>query len=568
LCPWLSSLSRNADAASADGAAVVIPIVFIVVLLSQTAGSQQPSPPSPTFQQLELTGDFPLTAEQIQERFGLIAGQPLPMPAEDLAAELERLHKREGYSFARVTATFDPATGRLALHGDQGRLDAVEVAGVDEKFAGEIAQRVKYVTGAAFNRPVVHRTIQDMLARAEGAITFTDDPYDLVDRGGKRVLIVNLRTRQGTAGFTTGTGAREDWFTPVGGFAPALGFSATAFDAEHFNHTYIEGYATYRFGSDRWGYSIGFERPLFQTPRLSVGAAVHDLLASDDRWRVSMDEQSLVAMGFRNSFRDYYRRRGYQLNAALQLHPQHEVLASWQHDRHEAVFTETDFSLFRDDHAFRPNAPIAEGRIRAGVIGYFWDSRGLDRERLKHTYRRHLLDDLFGTPGGSRPGWRVEWTSELAGGDFDFRRHILNVRRYTRLSPGQALNARLIAGFSDGVLPPQRLFALGGIGSVHGYRFKEAAGEKMALANVEYKVNLRVDGDVRRGVNGILFFDAGRVYGSTLPTGDGALPGSNTDWLKGIGVGLEAGPLRLDFGWRLDDVPKSLQVLLRISRPF
>ena len=538
----------------------MIAVLLCVSLLTPAAGAQQPAPPSAPFRQLELVGDLPLTAEKIRERFGLKPGEPLPMPAAELARELQRLHKREGFEFATVTATFDEATGRLELQGDQGRVDEVEVKGIDEHFAAEIAQRVKYVTGAAVNRPLVSRTIRDMLAKTDGAITFADDPYELIDRGGKRVLMVNLRTRKGRGGMSLGTGAREDWFTPVGGFAPALGFSATAFDAQRFNHTYVEGYATYRFGSDKWGYSLGFERPLFTGPKLYVGAEVHDILASDDRWRLSMDEQSLVALGFHNTFRDYYRRRGYQLNAALRIHPQHEVLASWQHDRHEAVFNETDYSFFRDDHLFRPNTPMAEGRIRAGVFGYVWDSRDLDRERLKRTYRRHLLDDLFGSPGGGRPGWRAEWTTEVGGGDFDFRRHIVNVRRYTRLSPNQALNGRLMAGFSDGTVPPQRLFALGGIGTVHGYRFKEAAGEKMVLVNAEYKLNLGADGDVRRGFNGVLFVDAGRVYRP--------VPGSRSDWLKGIGVGVEAGDLRLEFGWRLEDIPRSLQVLVRFSRPF
>ena len=46
------------------------------------------------------------------------------------------------------------------------------------------------------------------------------------------------------------------------------------------------------------------------------------------------------------------------------------------------------------------------------------------------------------------------------------------------------------------------MFALGGIGSVHGYGFKEAAGTGMALLNAEYRLNLapaRRDDD--RGAN-------------------------------------------------------------------
>jgi outer membrane protein assembly factor BamA len=543
--------------------------VILATLLVQTPPSQSP-PPSPVFKELRLKGATVYSAEEIQDRLRLEVGRPLPEDGdrvERLADELERVYKRDGYMFAEVDASFDPDTGRLDLEVDEGRIEGVEFVGVSESLAKRLQGDVPITAGQLFNSREVRRALDPFLEEARGSVELRDPAFTPIDRNGKRIAQVNLRTRDGRAGFTLGTGAREDWFTPVGGLAPAIGFSATAFDTQHFNHTYVEGYATYRFGSDKWGYSFGVERPLFRTPRVFVGAEIHDILASDDRWRVSVDEQSLVAMAFRNTFRDYYRRRGYQLNAALQFHPQHELLASWQQDRHEAVFNETDFSFFRDDHIFRPNASITEGRIRSGVIGYLWDSRGLGRERLKRTYRRHLLDDLYGSSGGGRPGWRFEWTSEIAGGDFDFRRHILNLRRYTRLSPNQAINARLLAGFSDGMLPPQRLFGLGGIGSVHGYRFKEALGEKMALANVEYKLSLRRDGDLRNGVNGVLFFDAGRVYRPAL-TVEGPILGSRSDWLKGIGVGLEAGDVRLDFGWRLDDIPRSLQVLLRFTRPF
>ena len=48
--------------------------------------------------------------------------------------------------------------------------------------------------------------------------------------------------------------------------------------------------------------------------------------ASDDLWRISPIEQAVVAVTFKNSFRDYYRRRGLQVNAPLQVHPQAELL--------------------------------------------------------------------------------------------------------------------------------------------------------------------------------------------------------------------------------------------------
>ena len=155
---------------------------------------------------------------------------------------------------------------------------------------------------------------------------------------------------------------------------------------------------------------------------------------------------------------------------------------------------------------------------------------------------------------------RLEWTSELAteglGGDFDFTRHIVNARSYGQFG-SHGFRVRTLAGGSSGVLPPQRQFALGGIGSVHGYSFKEAAGEGMFLFNVEYRLGSRSPNGARL----MAFFDAGRVWQTRCRI-------AGDDWLKGIGGGFEIGEFRVEFGWRLDDIPQSLQVLVRFGPTF
>jgi outer membrane translocation and assembly module TamA len=166
------------------------------------------------------------------------------------------------------------------------------------------------------------------------------------------------------------------------------------------------------------------------------------------------------------------------------------------------------------------------------------------------------MDDLFGSFGERETGARVEWRSELSpeelDQEFDFSRHILNARTWLHTSPSRLVTGRAIAGFSTGTLPPQRVFGLGGIGSVHGYSFKEVVGERMVLLNGEFEQRFG-----RSGISGLAFIDAGRV---TRP-----LAGSSDEWLKGVGVGLGVGGTRIEFGWRLDDVPGSLQILFRLE---
>ena len=69
----------------------------------------------------------------------------------------------------------------------------------------------------------------------------------------------------------------------------------------------------------------------------------------------------------------------------------------------------------------------------------------------------------------------------------------------------KTFGVRAIGGWSEGVLPPQRQFAVGGLGSVHGYDFKEQIGDTLALINLKYSFGSR------GGLKAIGFFDAGRA---------------------------------------------------------
>jgi len=464
-------------------------------------------------------------------------------------------------------------------------IDGVEFHGVDDfNVVRTLLDEFALRAGDVFNRNRAMQALEVLLRQTRGAIrpdrTGSRDrhgrrgTFDIVDRNGQRVLVVALDEPPGRFRLVPDLGDREDWFTPVDGFVPSLGFGATVFDHHEFNHAYVLGHLSVKAASHRAGYALGFERPVFRTTKLYLGGELHDLTATDDRWQVSSAEASLAAIAPRKSFRDYYRRRGLQVNAALRVHPQAELLFAWRGERQENLGVESDFSFWNRDESFRPNLPIVDGRLNAMVIGASVDPQRFDRESLDASYRRHQLENPFGdrlTDLENRQGalstWRIDWTSEISTpgtlrSDFDFSRHILSARGRLLVSPHQEVAARLIGGWSGGSLPPQRQFAIGGIGSVHGYEFKEAVGDSLALLNLEYALGWRNSFQV------LGFFDAGRVArrqdaGTTV----GSRP-EDPPWLNGVGFGIAAGGIRLDFGYKLDAVPRSLQVLLRFGRTF
>src|SRR4051812_14286981 len=278
---------------------------------------QQPEPVGA----IRITGAKEIPANAVRDALRVKIGEPLADTPERIAEAVTRQYRGEGYTFARVKATFDPSSGDLAIDIDEGLIDRVEFHGVDEKLARTFADEYAVRAGDVFNRQRARQALEVLLRQTRGAVSparqrrtgdGADAPtrhgtFDLVDRNGERTLLVILREPPGRFRLLPDPGEREDWFSPVDGFAPSLGMGIAVFDHDRFNHTFIAGHLSYKFASERAGYALGFERPLFGARKLYVGGELHDLTASDDQWQVSSFEASVAGLGGRRSFRDYYR---------------------------------------------------------------------------------------------------------------------------------------------------------------------------------------------------------------------------------------------------------------------
>jgi outer membrane protein assembly factor BamA len=549
-----------------SGRAVLGIVIASVALTSLAFGQDRRDPTEgPVLRQLTVTGATIFSKEDVMWLLRLREGAPLPGSPERVAELLKDRYERDGFIKAVIDARYDAAGGHLTLAVDEGRIDAVEFRGIEPERRERLARAFPVAPGDIYNARSIRRAVSRLGRLAQGALRIGD--IELVEQSGKRVLVVPVEERQGDGSIHFSNDERVELFNPVDGFSPSLSFQFVRYDQARFNHTFVSGTAGYSFAREDAALALGFEQPLLGTRRVFVGADAHDFTVSDDDWRITTGEQTLVSFLFRNTFKDYYRRRGVQVFGAARPHGDHEIIAAFRWDRHDSLANESDFSVFRDDHPYRPNPAIAGGQLNAVILAYTYDTRGLLDDEPRQSYRQHLLDDLFRGSRRQAPGFRADWTSELAGrglgGDYAFDRHILNARVYMPLSPRQSLSARLIAGTSGGILPVERLFAIGGVGSVHGYAFKEAVGERMTLTNLEYGLDVTEDwrnGNDFGSLKLLLFLDAGRVHD---PVG-----ASTTDWLRGTGIGLQTGPLRVEFGFRLDDIPDSRQILVRLAPTF
>jgi hemolysin activation/secretion protein len=58
-----------------------------------------------------------------------------------------------------------------------------------------------------------------------------------------------------------------------------------------------------------------------------------------------------------------------------------------------------------------------------------------------------------------------------------------------KISEFERMILRFKLGSSQDTLPPQKVFTLGGISTLRGYKFKEFYGDQMALLNMEYWIS-------------------------------------------------------------------------------
>lgn len=317
----------------------------------------------------------------------------------------------------------------------------------------------------------------------------------------------------------------------------------------------------------QWRGNLGLSRQFaFDDGQLfEIEGEVHSLTDSKDDWLISVHENTAAALLIHEDFRDYFRRDGWGANLGYALQQDYvtlQVKAGYLADEYKSMDNRADWAFFGGDKRFRLNPAIDEGKMGSIVA-----SVG--------------LSTVSSTIDGPE-GWSILTTAEIAderyGGDFGFNRYVADIRRYQPLGRWDNLNLRFRVGTSEGVLPFQKTFEIGGLGTLPAFDFKEDLGNRMLLMNAEFIINGDFLGDLSfwpswlmRGINILVMSDAGLVR--RVPTA--ALWSEGFDDIKfsefkhdvGVGVATRNGSFRLAFVWRTDR-SEPARFVFRIARPF
>lgn len=325
------------------------------------------------------------------------------------------------------------------------------------------------------------------------------------------------------------------------------------FKEEHHKLPTIKLSTSFGFSSKDWKYDLGFSQKVFDKEYLTFGGNIYKLTDTPDEWIMGTSENTLAGIFLNEDFRDYYRREGGLLYISQNIGKENQFKVEYRRDRYFWVDKNTDWSLFGKGKHFRKNF----SSLPDSVYDFYVENLEGDMSSIIGSYTFDTRDDKDYPTSGWYNRLEIEKAGGNLGEEFWFSRYLLTIIRYQPLTFRQFLNLRMIYGHSDDDLPLQKLFFLGGIGTLRGYRFKEFYGNKMFLANVEYVADFH-----RSGFQGVVFVDVGKTQLSKDIF-------DSSPFKTGVGIGIKTGhEFRLDIAKRLDDFEAPLQVTFRVSKMF
>ena len=326
-------------------------------------------------------------------------------------------------------------------------------------------------------------------------------------------------------------------YNRVDGPAPTLG---AAFQPARAPAPVLFAEGTYAFSRKRPLYEAGFEAPLGDRPWLQIGGSVYRRTSTEDDWIVTEGENTIFALLARTDYRDYYESQGGQGYIGWSPGSDFSIRGGARFESQASLSVKTRVSLTGRDPEFRPNPPIEDGDEQA------------------FTVRCRIGPAQLPIRGGTHGEAVYERSGPPLKGDFEYGRLRGVIRNRIRLSPTRDLRARLIVGSTlTGSLPAQKIWYVGGIGTLRGHDFKTFAGDQFFVANAEFYQR------ARKNIYAFTFLDTGAAW-----FGSDNLGRQSPAVDLGLGVRIAEGPAAITVAKNLRDENSKLRVGVRLGDRF
>ncbi len=525
----------------------------------------------------------------------LLAGA-LPLSAQEPAPELRPLTEQAARQVAafynRPTTTRVEGPTRVA----EGATVQGDVASVGGPFAvaGVVAGDVVVINGDAVLLPggriegsliVVGGELTGDTASVAGGVVRYGDVLRFRRESGRLVALGPAR-QSWLRGWSTEFGrldlilAAQESYNRVEGLPIAFG---PRLELGRSNPTVVQAVAIYRTRNgfrihpDDFGHRILVEQYLGGHRSMALGLSSYNLIEPIERRGLTDLENSLSTFVTHEDYRDHYGRRGWSayLHFVGRTRP-YEAGVEYRDEEQGTTEPGTPWALLGNDEDWRPEPEMAEGSLRS-VRGWLqWDTRN-DRADpstgwlVRVEVEQGLEGELEYTTVDPRVVGPLPALEETPFGA-EFTSVTIDARRYYRVGPRTrlALHALATGSPDDGALPPQRQHALGGEGSLPGYRQLQfdcgarAAGamveghfpyygcDRAVLLQAEMRFalfpgvalgrSLGLDFDLFTTPELVLFADAGRGWIEAESLGRRVATGPS-DLRYDAGLGIRAGPV-------------------------
>lgn len=341
---------------------------------------------------------------------------------------------------------------------------------------------------------------------------------------------------------------------------------------------------------------LRFSRPL----EFGIGTRLYSEVESIEDQPLSAAESGWSAFLLQRDYRDYYEREG--VTGLAYVYPARPLRLelSLSRDAERSVRATDPWSLLRNSDRWRRNPLIDDGHYFTTAFQVDFDTRN-ERDQpstgwmFSGRYEHLTSDDIapVALPTVIRP-------NPPTGGGYNTDRLSLDIRRYSRLTPGLRVNARVLADgwLAGGRLPVQRRVSLGGPDLLPGFGFRAytcaprgfndpsspALCDRMIATQVEVRTRLGLnlgyqmqdrEGNRRGRFLGIqeadlvIFSDAGKAW--LAGRGPGQVPPDRLpvlrEWALDLGFGLDAGGIGAYLAKSIS-TGESVKFVVRLQRRF
>lgn len=472
---------------------------------------------NPVLADIVIEGNTVATADEVRTALGVPLGEVLNLNRLRAGAQaVQKVYEGKGYALARVAdivlLPMDTPAGaaRLRLRISEGVVETVRFDGLKKTQLQTAQQYIRETkAGALFNLQALNRDLQRLFdSGLFESVRARPEPGSHPDSA---IIVIELREARTTqASF-------------------GLGYSSTYG---------LLGFIEFR---DRnW-------QGRAQSVAVRVERAVQTETADQLNYEISFNEPFLDAGGTGLGLSLFSRA-----TIERQYNPDGSVLSRFNLDRTGAFATLTRPLDGLTSLSFRLKSELTEITLLEGVLPTLSDGKVIS---FQLGFNRDSRDSRFSPTTGDRSVLTAEFALQSLGSDFDFTKYSLDYQRLFPAGSGTFV-ARVFAGSATGLLPVQDLFILGGPSTVRALPSGFDRGDSMVVANVEYRLPMRVLIPAFEDVSLILFADAGKV------------PLDFVDPHIGYGVGIAIstplGPIRIDLAFG----PEGQQTWLSLGAPF